>query len=320
MRPIPQAGLDRLRPDCRVLEVLDAAVLADRPALCAALRGRDAIICDVGVPIDRELLAAAAPTCRVLANFGVGTDHIDLLAAREFGMVVTSTPGVLTEATADLTWALILAVARRVLEADRLVRSGEWTGWAPLQPLGVDLSGKTLGIVGAGRIGTAVARRATGFQMRVSYVNRSSNDTVERMGGRRVDLHTCLAESDFLSLHLPLSPQTRHLIGAEQLRRMRPTAYLINTSRGPVVDERALVAALQVGVIAGAGLDVYEHEPYPTPELLTMSNVVCLPHVGSATVETRDRMAIMTAENVLAVLSGAPPPNPVLAHVGEASR
>lgn len=310
-RPVPEGGLGRLRAACRTLEVLPESAAGDRAVLLSAIRGRDAIITELNVRVDRAFLAAAAPTCRVLANFGVGVDHIDLAGAAEHGIVVTNTPDVLTDATADLTWALMFAVARRVCEGHALVCSGAWSGWAPLQMLGADVSGRRLGIVGAGRIGTAVGKRAIGFDMSLSYVSPRASPTLDRLGAVRVELNECLSDSDFVTLHVPLTATTRHMIGAEQLRRMRSTAFLINTSRGPAVDEQALVEALRDGLIAGAGLDVYEFEPHPLPALLALPNVVGLPHVGSATIQTRTRMAEMAAENALAVLESRPPPNPV---------
>jgi Lactate dehydrogenase and related dehydrogenases len=220
---------------------------------------------------------------------------------------------VLTDATADLAWALILATARRVVEGDRLVRSGQWRGWAPLQLLGLQLTGATLGLVGAGRIGTAVGLRSVGFRMNVLYVDDHPSVALEeQVGARRVSLGELLPVVDILSLHVPLTPQTRHLIGPRELAAMKPTAILINTARGPVVDEAALVEVLRSGRLAGAGFDVYEHEPRLTPGLAELPNVVLLPHLGSATTATRHRMSQMVAENVLAVLAGREPPNPVV--------
>jgi glyoxylate reductase len=226
---------------------------------------------------------------------------------------VTNTPGVLTEATADLTWALILAAARRVVEGDHLMRTGRWTGWQPLQLLGLQLTGATLGIVGAGRIGTAVALRSQGFCMKVLYVDDQPNPELEsRLGARRVPLSELLPQVDVLSLHTPLTPKTRHLIGENELAAMKPAAVLVNTSRGPVVDETALVAALREGRIMAAGLDVYEHEPRLTPGLAALPNVVLLPHLGSAATATREKMSRMVAENVIAVLQGREPLNAVV--------
>jgi glyoxylate reductase len=251
--------------------------------------------------VDAEFLDAA-PKLKVVSCFAVGYDNVDVPEATRRHIVVTNTPDVLTDACADLTWALILAVARRIIEGDRLARLGEWRGWAPTQLRGVEIAGKTLGIVGAGRIGTAVAKRAAGFSMRVIFFSRRSP---------REKFVEVLRESDFVSVHVPLTAETRHMFGEAEFRKMKPTAYFINMARGPVHDEAALVRALREGWIAGAGLDVYEHEPKIAPELVQMPNTVLLPHLGSATVETRRRMAMLAAENLVAVLTGKACPNVV---------
>jgi lactate dehydrogenase-like 2-hydroxyacid dehydrogenase len=260
-----------------------------------------------------DALLARAPRLKIVANVAVGYDNIDVDAARRRGVVVTNTPGVLTDATADFAWALLLAVARRVVEADAYVRAGRFTEWKMMEFHGADLGGTTMGIAGFGRIGQAVARRARGFGMHVIYTNRHrvSAALEEELGARAVDKATLLAASDVLSLHVPLTPDTRHFIGAPELAAMKPTAYLINTARGPIVDERALANALAAGAIRGAGLDVFEREPAVEPALLHAPNVVLAPHIASATVDTRTRMALIAAENVIAVLGGGPPPNPV---------
>jgi glyoxylate reductase len=263
-----------------------------------------------GERVDVEFLAAA-PKLKVVSCIAVGYDNVDLVEATRRRVAVTNTPDVLTAAVADLTWALILGVARRVVEGDRLTRSGKWQGLSPRLLRGVDVAGKTLGIVGAGRIGAAVAKRGTGFSMRLLYFARGAKPEMEALGGRRVTFDEVLRESDFLSVHVPLTPDTRHLFGEAEFRKMKPTAFFINMARGAVVDEAALVRALREGWIAGAGLDVYEHEPKISPELLQMPNTLLLPHLGSATVETRRRMSIMAAENLLAVLDGRPCPNVV---------
>jgi glyoxylate reductase len=262
--------------------------------------GCDALLCLLTDRIDAEFLARA-PRLRIVANLAVGTDNIDLAAARARGVAVSNTPDVLTDATADLAFALLLAAARRLPWADRYVRGGGFTGWRPDLGLGLDVTGRTLGIVGFGRIGRAVAERARGFRMEVLWNGRA--------GG--VPLDELLARSDFVSLHAPLTPETRHLIGARELRRMRPHAVLVNTARGPLVDEAALVHALREGWIAGAGLDVFEREPALAPGLADLPQVVLAPHIGSATPATRDRMAEIAAENIIAVLRGEPIPNRV---------
>lgn len=271
----------------------------------------EAVICTLSDQVDASLLSCAT-RLKILANYAVGYNNIDVAAARARGIVVTNTPDVLTDATADLTWALLLAVARRVLEGDRLVRAGAWSGWAPTQMLSTEVTGKTLGIIGMGRIGHAVARRASGFRMPVIYASRGpvTSPPGETLG-IQYPLEYVIKQADFLSLHVPLTDSTRHLIGARALRMMKPTAYLINTSRGPVVDEAALVAALQSGTIAGAGLDVYEREPSLHPGLTALPNVVLLPHLGSATYDTRIRMGRICLENIDAVLDGRRAPNQV---------
>jgi glyoxylate reductase len=239
----------------------------------------------------------------------VGFNNIDVAAASRLGILVTNTPGVLTEATADLTWALILGVARRVVEGDQEMRSGRFPGWGPMYLLGGDVTGQTLGLIGPGRIATAVARRAVGFEMPLLYHGRRPSPELDALGARGVPLDQLLAESDFVSLHVPLAPETRHLIDARALSQMKPTAYLINTARGPVVDEAALVAALKAGQIAGAGLDVYEDEPTMAVGLADCPNALLLPHLGSATHATRAAMSRIAAENLVAALQGRRPPN-----------
>lgn len=281
-----------------------------RKALLAGFREADAAICTLTEQIDQDVLIAA-PRLRVIANYAVGYNNVDVAAAQARGMVVTNTPDVLTEATADLTWALLLAAARRIPEGHELMQGGAWKGWEPTQLLGADVSGQVLGVIGMGRIGRAVARRAAGFNMRVLYYSRAPTPSTLDERWRRVSFEQILAHSDFLSLHVPSTPDTRHLIGAKELRRMRPTAFLINTSRGPVVDEAALVDALREGRLAGAGLDVFEQEPHMHPGLRSLPHVVTLPHLGSATLSTRTRMGMMCIENIVAVLEGRPAPNRV---------
>ncbi len=286
----------------------------DRPmeyeALLAVMGDKQGLLCMITDRVDQALLAQA-PRLRIVANFGVGYNNIDVEAATARGILVTNTPGVLTDATADLTMALVLAVGRRVVESDIHTRAGNFNFWSPYYFLGHEISGKTLGIIGMGRIGQAVAHRAAGFNMPVLYNSRHrvTPELEEKLNARSTDLKSLLQESDFVSLHVPLTAETRHMIGPWELSLMKPGAFLINTSRGPVLDEQALLAALQQGVIAGAGLDVYENEPAITPGLVELSNVVLLPHVGSATVETRRRMGAMAVDNLLAGLEGRIPPN-----------
>lgn len=275
------------------------------------LREAQAAICTLTEGIDGDVLKAA-PHLRVIANYAVGYNNIAVDDAKARGIVVTNTPDVLTETTADLTWALLLATARRMLEGDSLARSGAWTGWEPTQLLGTDVYGKTLGIIGMGRIGRAVARRAMGFDMSVLYHNRTRLDlSTLNDQWRQMSMQEVLAGSDFVSLHVPLTVETHHLISDAELRLMRPTAYLINTARGAVVDEAALVAAVQEGRLAGAGLDVYEQEPALHPGLRALPQVVTLPHLGSATLHTRIQMGMICVQNILAVLEGRPAPNRV---------
>lgn len=279
----------------------------------AELTEVEAIICLLTDRIDAEVMDAA-PQLKIIANVAVGYDNIDIAAAAERGIIVTNTPGAMTECTADLAFALILATARHIVAADAYMRAGQFTGWELFQPhLGVELVEKTLGIVGMGRIGTAVARRAAlGFHMNVLYTANSPKSDAERnLGVQRVSLPDLLRQSDFVSVHAPLTPQTRHLFTLNEFRQMKPSAIFINTARGPVVKEADLVQALEQGLIAGAGLDVYEDEPLAHPGLAALSQVVMLPHIGSATTETRRRMAVMAAQNVVSVLGGGRPLNPV---------
>ena len=308
-REIPEAGL-------RLLEGFDVAVLHERPPVrdevIEAVRGATGILSTATEKIDGEVMDAAGDALRVVANMAVGYDNIDVRAAGERGVVVTNTPGVLDETTADVAFMLMLAAARRLGEGERLLRAGRWEWWGPKQLRGLDVWGKRLGILGLGRIGRAVARRARGFGMEILYHNRSRKvDAEQEIGARYLELDDLLAQSDFVSIHTPLTEETRHLIGAEELERMKPEAVLVNTSRGPVVDEGALADALESGRIFAAGLDVYEEEPKVHPKLLELENVVLAPHIGSASMETRDRMATLAAENLRAVLRGEQPKSPV---------
>lgn len=274
------------------------------------LAAADALVCLLLDRIDAAVLAGA-PRLRVVANCAVGVDNVDLAACAERGVAVTNTPDVLTEATAELAFALMLAVARRLGEGERLVRSGAWTGWALDQLLGIQLAGKTLGIVGFGRIGRAMARRAHGFGMRVIYAHPREVVTPATREARRVELDELFAAADVVSLHCPLTPQTRHVVNARRLATMKPTAILVNTARGGCVDEEALLDALTRGRLFGAGLDVYASEPAISPDLRACERVVLAPHIGSATTETRMAMAQLCADAVIAVLSGRTPGNVV---------
>jgi glyoxylate reductase len=280
----------------------------ERAELLRAVADADALICLLSDRVDEELLAAA-PRLRVVADHAVGVDNIDLGACARRGVAVAHTPDVLTDATADLAFALVLAVARRVVEGDALARSGTWGGWEPGQLLGADVAGRTLGLVGFGRIGQAVARRGLGFGMRVLYAAPTPRPVA---GATHAPLDQLLEEADFVSLHCPLTPATRGLIGAAELARMKPTAILVNTARGPIVDEAALAAALRAGRLAGAGLDVYAEEPRVPEALRAEPRAVLLPHIGSATHTARARMAELCAEAVREILAGGRPANLVL--------
>ena len=308
-REIPAAGL-------RPLEAYDLTVLSEAPPardeLLEAADGAVGVLSNVTEKMDAEFMDAAGDGLRIIANMAVGYDNVDVEAAAERGIVVTNTPGVLDETTADTAFMLLLAAARRLGESERTLRAGKWEWWGPKLFVGVDVWGKTLGIVGMGRIGQAVARRGRGFGMEILYHNRSRNEGAENeLDARYADLDELLENADFVSVHTPLTEETRHLIGPEELEKMKPTAVLVNTSRGPVVDEGALADALADGRIFAAGLDVYEEEPKVHPKLLGLENAVLAPHIGSGSRETRDGMAVLAAENIVAVLSGGEPKTPV---------
>ena len=280
--------------------------------LVARLSGKDGLVCHITDTIDEEVLSAS-PQLRVVANVAVGYNNIDVASAKRHNVVVTNTPDVLTETTADFAWTLMMATARRVVEADRFLRAGRWNKWDYNLLLGTDVHGATLGIVGFGRIGRAMARRALGFKMRVLYhdVHHASAADERELNATYADLETLLRESDYITLHTLLNPGSQHLIGVDSLKLMKPTAFLINAARGPIVDEGALVDALKHGRLAGAGLDVFENEPKVHPGLLALENVVLTPHVASASRATRMAMAMLAANNCLAVLDGKPPLTPV---------
>lgn len=306
-RELPQQAFDLLHEACEVqFDPTDRHLSPEE--LCRAVAGKAGLICLITDRIDAGVLEAGTDL-KVVSNVAVGYDNIDVQAATERGIVVTNTPGVLTETTADLVWALLLGIARRIPEADRYVRAGQWHEWKLMLMAGRDVYGQTLGIVGMGRIGQAVARRAQGFGMRILYHNRRRVDSTleDELGATWTDLPTLLQEADFVSLHTPLSPETTHLIGEAELRLMRPTSYLINTARGVVVDEQALIRALQEQWIAGAALDVFEHEPHVPSDLQRLENVVMVPHIGSASVATRTKMAVIAAQNLVAAVHGERP-------------
>jgi glyoxylate reductase len=311
-RRIPAAGLNVLARGCEYRVLAERWPPARADLLAAASEGWDGILATLTERIDAELLDAC-PGLRVIANMAVGYDNIDLEAATARRIVVTNTPGVLTDTTADLTWMLMLAAARCLPAAEKYLRTGEWRTWEPEALLGQDISGATLGLVGLGRIGAAVAKRARGFDMRVLYHDPVPRIEIAReVGASYRDLPELLRESDFVSVHVPLTPETRGMFGRSEFCEMKPTAVFVNTARGPVVDQDALYAALRDRVIFAAGIDVFEREPLPLSDpLLSLDNVVLTPHIASASVATRSRMASVAAENALAVLRGQRPPNPV---------
>lgn len=307
-RELPPTAMDIVEAACDCLyNPLDRPLT--RAELLIAARDADGLLTMLTDTIDRELLDAC-PRLRVVANCAVGYNNIDIAACSERGVLVTNTPGVLTETTADLTFALLLAVARRLVESDSFLRAGDWQSWSLMLLTGTDVYGKTLGLVGFGRIGQAVARRARGFGMRIIYADDYVDEgAAAEFDARRVSLTELLRTADFVSLHVPYAPTTHHLIGEAELALMKPGAFLVNTARGSVVDEQALIAALKAGQLAGAGLDVFEDEPNVPALLAEMNNVVLTPHIGSASVETRTRMAVLAATNLTAALTGTKPPN-----------
>ncbi|MEJ2635459.1 MAG: D-glycerate dehydrogenase [Calditrichia bacterium] len=309
-RAIPRAGIDILKDVCRI-DVYPENQGIPRRQLKEKVADAEGLLCLLTDSIDREIIDNAS-RLKVISNFAVGYNNIDVDYAAQKGIWVTNTPGVLTDDTADFCWTLIMAVTRRLVEGDRMVRSGGFKGWAPMFMLGQNLREKTLGIVGAGRIGAAVAERSRGWNMRILYFDRNRNEYLENeLGAEKADLERLLGESDLVSLHVPLTDDTRHIIDRKALQRMKSSAYLINTARGPLVDEAALVTALRESWIAGAGLDVFENEPEVAPGLSELENVILAPHLGSATVETRNEMARLAARNLLVALEGKKPPFPV---------
>ncbi|MFZ0883100.1 MAG: D-glycerate dehydrogenase [Candidatus Acidiferrales bacterium] len=308
-RPLFPAARTILDQHCEV-EYWTRPESISREELLKRVADKDGLICLLTERVNEELLAAA-PKLRIAATVSVGHDHIDVAACTRHKVVATHTPGVLDDTTADFAWTLLMAIARRLLEGDAWMRSGTWPGWDLDQLVGGDVWGKTLGILGFGRIGRGVARRALGFQMRVLYNDavRAPAEAEKELNAEFVDRDTLFRESDFISLHVPLLPDTRHLISTENLEKMKRTAFLVNTSRGPVVDEAALADALENKKIAGAALDVYEHEPQVHPQLVSRRDVILTPHIASASIDTRTKMSVMAANNVVALFAGQRPPN-----------
>ncbi len=307
-RRVPQAGIDLLKKECDV-EVNPEDRPLKRDELLQNIQGKDGILCLLTDKIDAEVFDTV-PEIKGFANYAVGYDNIDIEEATRRGVPISNTPDVLTDATAEMAWALLFAAARRVVESDAHMRSGRWPGWGPLQFLGGDVTGKTLGIVGAGRIGTAMALKSSGFNMKVLYYDTQVNKTLEdRLNARQVELDELLSQSDFVSVHTPLLPATRHLFTIDTFQKMKSTAYLINTSRGPVIKEADLLQALKDKLIAGAGIDVYENEPELTAGLEQLSNVVITPHTASATVGARTGMATKAAANLLAMVKNQKAPD-----------
>ncbi|HOQ81911.1 MAG TPA: D-glycerate dehydrogenase [bacterium] len=307
-RVVPGA-IDLLERYCDVEVNTEDRVLS-KEELIERVKGKNAVLCLLTDSIDDDVFEAAGPQCKIFANYAVGYNNIDVVSATKRKIIITNTPGVLNDATADLAWALLFSVARRIVEADRFTRQGRFKGWAPELFLGLDITGRTLGIIGAGRIGTNFGKKAAGFSMKILYYDIKRNIEFEKeCCAQYVEFDELLRYSDFISIHIPLLPETRHLIGLREFSLMKKTAVLINTSRGPIVDEKSLVKALRDKMIWGAGLDVYENEPDIEQGLKELDNVVILPHIASATTDTRTKMGIMAAENILAFFRGEIPPN-----------
>jgi len=310
---IPEGGIDKLKAKGYEIDVNPKDKVLSKKELISALKQKpyDAVLCLLTDKIDKEILEAV-PTAKIFANYAVGFDNIDLKAAAEKKIMITNTPGVLTETVAEHTFALMLAISHRIAEADKFTKAGNYKGWAPMLLLGTDLSHKILGIIGLGRIGSRVAYHgAKGFDMKVVYYDVNRNEEFEKEFGAefRLNIDDVLGLADYISLHVPLLDSTRHLINAEKLKIMKPTAYLINTSRGPVLDERALAEALKNKIIKGAALDVFENEPQLAPGLAELENVILTPHIASATEETRSKMSDLAATNIIEALEGRIPPN-----------
>ncbi len=308
-RRIPEPGLEMLRARCQV-EVNPEDRVLSKEEIIEGIQGKDALLCLLTDEIDEEIMDAN-PNLKVISNYAVGFNNIKVAEATRRGLPITNTPGVLTETTADMAWTLLMAAGRRLVEADKFTRAGKYNGWGPMLLLGYDIYGKTLGLVGLGRIGEAMVKRGHGFGMKILYfdANRRSPEEEKALGIEYRQLDQLLAEADYVSLHVPLLSSTHHLISQREFGLMKESAVLVNSARGPIVDEKALAKALKEGQIAAAGLDVYENEPAVEPELLGLENVILAPHIASATRETRTKMATMAAENLLSVLDGKVPPN-----------
>lgn len=313
-RPIPEAGIRLLGDKGYEVLVNEAARdrAADKTEILNGIKGTDALLCTLTEKIDAEIMDAGLPTLEIIANMAVGFDNIDLEAAKQRNLMVTNTPGVLTDTVAEHTFTLMLAISHRIVEADKFTRAGLYNAWGPMLLLGTDLFGKTLGVVGLGRIGSRVAYHAVkGFGMKVLYTDVKRDENFEEEVGAQFfnNIDNLLPKCNYVSLHVPLLESTRHLISENRLKSMKKTAYLINTSRGPVIDEKALANALKEGWIRGAAIDVFENEPKVEPELLKLNNIILTPHIASATEETRDAMAELAAKNIVEALEGREPPN-----------
>ncbi len=307
-RKIPEQGLNLLKK-LHQLELNPYDRILKKDEIIEGVKGKDGLLCLLTDTIDKDVILSE-PKLKMISNYAVGFDNIDVKTATELKIPVSNTPDVLTEATAEMAWAILFSVARRLIEGDKLTRSGKFIGWDPMLMLGQDVSKKTLGIIGTGRIGTAFALKSKGFDMNVIYSSKRNNDILENsLGAKRVEISNLLKKSDFISLHVSLNKSTHHLIGEKELKMMKNSAILINTSRGAVVDEKALIKSLKENWIFGAGLDVYEHEPEINDELRSLQNVVLQPHSASATFEARKNMAIIAAKNMIAGLEGKIPPN-----------
>lgn len=310
-RQIPQAAIDKLIHGGMDVEVYPEDKVIPREVLLERVQNRDGILCILTETIDADVLQAASDA-KIFANYAVGYNNIDVHEATKRGIAITNTPGVLTDATADLTWALILSTARRIVDSDQYLRAGKFTGWSPLFYLGQDITERTLGIIGLGRIGQAVADRAAAFRMKILYTANSQNSEFENNYPyeiKKVEINDLLKQSDIVSVHVPLKSETTHLISHKELDLMQPHAILINTARGPIVDESALATALKSKTIWAAGLDVFENEPDVHPDLIGLQNAVLVPHLGSATNETREKMGMIAADNLIAFFEGKQPPN-----------